>query len=220
MASQARSTATRQRLIAAAVELFAEHGLAEPALKDVAARARVTSGALAYHFPSKQALVAAILEQGWSKTWRLVSERLAAPGGGLENVITMTFFLAELMQRDETVWLSSQTEWTAVQLGDCGRLIARQQATRFIDAVTESIAPDIREGTNARTVAEMIWMLVAGSASGAGAGQFARGWRTLLGGVLAPDSVGYFSRFLERSATPYPGGSATADPRGAAGPPR
>lgn len=47
---------TRERIIAAAVEAFADHGYEGAGTRDIAARAGVTQGLIAYHFESKEAL--------------------------------------------------------------------------------------------------------------------------------------------------------------------
>lgn len=55
--------ATRQALIDAARELFAERGYADTSIEDVVQRARVTRGALYHHFESKSALFRAVVEE-------------------------------------------------------------------------------------------------------------------------------------------------------------
>jgi len=51
-----QADATRQKLIAAARELFAERGYHDVGVRDITARAGVTRGALAHHFTGKEAL--------------------------------------------------------------------------------------------------------------------------------------------------------------------
>lgn len=53
---------TRSRIVAAAEELSCEFGPAKLSLEAVAARAGVSKGGLLYHFPSKHALLRAIVE--------------------------------------------------------------------------------------------------------------------------------------------------------------
>lgn len=54
-----RSAATRETLIAAATELFAEHGYVATAREEICRRAGVTRGALDHHFDGKRGLFAA-----------------------------------------------------------------------------------------------------------------------------------------------------------------
>ena len=61
MVRQARSEATRQRIVNAAVELFSDVGYQATGLGDIIERAQLTKGALYYHFDSKEALATAII---------------------------------------------------------------------------------------------------------------------------------------------------------------
>lgn len=54
---------TRRRIIAAALRTFHRHGIARTTLEDIARAARVTRGAIYWHFSGKQALLRAIREQ-------------------------------------------------------------------------------------------------------------------------------------------------------------
>jgi AcrR family transcriptional regulator len=56
---------TRAALIDAALMVFAETGVANARLVDIAARANVTRGAVYHHFEDKMALYGAILEESW-----------------------------------------------------------------------------------------------------------------------------------------------------------
>jgi AcrR family transcriptional regulator len=57
------SAATRRALLDSATALFAERGYARTSLDEIALAARVTKGALYGHFPSKQALFRAVLQE-------------------------------------------------------------------------------------------------------------------------------------------------------------
>jgi AcrR family transcriptional regulator len=59
---QRRSLATRARLVTAAAEVLVQHGLAGASTPRIAARARVSQGALFKHFPTKDAILAAAVE--------------------------------------------------------------------------------------------------------------------------------------------------------------
>lgn len=58
-----QADATRGALLAAARELFTEHGYAATSTNEIVARAGVTRGALYHHFPAKQDLFRAVFEQ-------------------------------------------------------------------------------------------------------------------------------------------------------------
>lgn len=61
---------TRNRILDAAVEAFAEQGFAASSTRDIAARAGVTQGLLTYHFTSKDEL------------WRAAADRIFGRLGG------------------------------------------------------------------------------------------------------------------------------------------
>ena len=60
---QVQSDATRRRLISVARRLFATRGYADTSIADITDRAKVTRGALYYHFGDKRDLFRAVFEQ-------------------------------------------------------------------------------------------------------------------------------------------------------------
>src|SRR5262245_39265210 len=65
-AGQRRASDTRDRIVVAALEAFAERGFDGARTRDIAARACVNQGLITYHFSSKDAL------------WRAAADRLFA----------------------------------------------------------------------------------------------------------------------------------------------
>jgi AcrR family transcriptional regulator len=57
-----RSTATRKKLIEAAIQLLHEYGFARLTITDVARRAGLTSGAIQHHFSSRHALIQGVVD--------------------------------------------------------------------------------------------------------------------------------------------------------------
>lgn len=66
--------ATREALLAAALQTFRERGVAHTRLSDVAARAGVTRGAIYWHFKDKAELFAAVCERGTLPVEALLAE--------------------------------------------------------------------------------------------------------------------------------------------------
>jgi AcrR family transcriptional regulator len=62
MTAQAPDQATEARLLAAATELFAEHGFANVTVRDICERARANVAAINYHFRGKDGLYQAVLQ--------------------------------------------------------------------------------------------------------------------------------------------------------------
>ena len=78
------AAANRQRLLDAAAQVFAEHGL-EASVEEIARVAGVGMGTLYRRFPTKDALIAALVHDVMATMLRLASEATGRPGGtGLE----------------------------------------------------------------------------------------------------------------------------------------
>jgi AcrR family transcriptional regulator len=73
-----RGTATRERLVVAAQELFWEKGVAATTPRQVLERSGVGQGSLYHHFPSKHALAAAAVTRSCEQTLEAARAVLAA----------------------------------------------------------------------------------------------------------------------------------------------
>lgn len=213
---QTRAALTRQKIIDAAVELFTDHGYAETGLNDITDHAKITSGAFYYHFSSKEAVAAAIVEQGWPKAWEVFTTCTASPSPGLENVITMTFSLSDLMKRDKSVWIANHLNGALGQLSEEGRRAFRDHATTFVDGVAGSLRrSDLRDDVTFETVGNMVWITVHGChlLSDALADnvftRLAECWRMMLPSIVPAESLPYFQQFLARTAAQF--GPAAVD---------
>ncbi|HEY2204224.1 MAG TPA: TetR/AcrR family transcriptional regulator [Pseudonocardia sp.] len=75
-----RSEGTRAELVAAATDLFAEHGFAGVGTEDVVRRAGLTRGALYHHFADKRELFAAVHERQERELIGRIQELMAGAG--------------------------------------------------------------------------------------------------------------------------------------------
>lgn len=210
MSPQSRATATRQKILDAAVELFTDHGFSETGLNDIADRAGITTGAFYYHFGSKEALATAIIQQGWPKAWEVFTACTNSRTPGLENVIVMTFSLSDLMKRDKSVWIANHLNGALGQLSEAGRHGFRERASTFVNGVAGSIRRgDIRDGITPETVGNMVWITVHGCHLLSDAmmdnvfGRLAESWRMVLPAMVTEESLPYFKQFLTRTAAQF-----------------
>ena len=74
-----RALQTRQRILDVAARQFRAHGYAGVSLRTIAAEANMKAGSLYYHFASKEAIVAAVLEIGIDR----VQSHVSSATGGL-----------------------------------------------------------------------------------------------------------------------------------------
>jgi AcrR family transcriptional regulator len=75
---QERSRTRRERLLDAALEVFTARGYSESAVDDIARISETSKGGLYFHFPSKQALFLALLDQASTALLERVAAAMAA----------------------------------------------------------------------------------------------------------------------------------------------
>jgi TetR/AcrR family transcriptional regulator, transcriptional repressor for nem operon len=86
-AGERRADTTRQRLVAAASHQFAHRSYSMVSLDDILAEAELTKGAMYFHFPSKQALAVAIVDDLNEMSRAAVAELRTRQMSGLETLI-------------------------------------------------------------------------------------------------------------------------------------
>lgn len=74
---QERAAETRQRILAAAAHVFAEHGYAAGTTNRIAGRAGVSIGSLYQYFPNKDAVLRALMDAHLDAGTQLLAERLS-----------------------------------------------------------------------------------------------------------------------------------------------
>ncbi len=209
MVRQARSEATRKRIINAAVDLFAEVGYQATGLGDIIERAEMTKGALYYHFDSKEALATAIIEEG-ANTALTAFRSISEPSSpALENMIHGVFVVADLITTDKMVRTGSQLlrafgEFNAATALTHGHLLSEMVA-QARQAIAEG---DLRDGLDPDAVGELIVGAVLGAefisnAASGGADlieRIARTWALLLPAIASDESLPYFREFLARES--------------------
>ena len=89
----------REKLVAAAAAAFAEAGL-EAQVEDIARRAGVGVGTLYRHFPTKDALVAALAEEHFARLADTVEAALGEGGDAWECFATTIWRIAEAVAAD------------------------------------------------------------------------------------------------------------------------
>ncbi|HEX7426068.1 MAG TPA: ScbR family autoregulator-binding transcription factor [Mycobacterium sp.] len=209
MVRQARSEATRKRIINAAVDLFAEVGYQATGLGDIIERAEMTKGALYYHFDSKEALATAIIEEG-ANTALTAFRSISEPSSpALENMIHGVFVVADLMTTDKMVRTGSQLLRAFGEFNAATALTHGHQLSEMVAQARQAIAEgDLRDGLNPDAVGELIVGAVLGAefisnAASSGADlieRIARTWALLLPAIASDESLPYFREFLARES--------------------
>ncbi|WBO63118.1 ScbR family autoregulator-binding transcription factor [Streptomyces camelliae] len=100
MARQLRAEQTRATIITAAADLFDRQGYESTSLSDIVAHAKVTKGALYFHFAAKEDLAQVILELNAAAARQLVAEVESRGYSSLEVLMRTTFGIARLAVED------------------------------------------------------------------------------------------------------------------------
>lgn len=160
--------ATRERLLAAAEDVFAHKGFAAASVEEIAATAGYTIGALYSHFGSKQQLFLELLSARRARrTERIVGALRAAMAEGRDPLESLPSMLSEF-SRHESTDSALQTEfWLyAVRNPETRAALAAQIGTR-LDALEPIFGDLLRErradpGVAARDVTLAVLALVQG----------------------------------------------------------
>jgi AcrR family transcriptional regulator len=218
MVRQARSDATRRKIITSAVELFNEIGYPATGLGDIIERAEMTKGALYYHFDSKESLATAIIEEGSANlihTFRSITESSAPT---LESMIHGVFVVADMLSSDKVARSGTQLLRAFGEFNDAAARTYEgwlaEMTARAGQAIDEG---DLLADLDARAVGETIVATMLGAellsnATSAGADvleRVARTWSVLLPAIVSDESLPYFREFVAREAMRHASPSPT-----------
>ncbi|MGG2460380.1 ScbR family autoregulator-binding transcription factor [Streptomyces sp. RGM 3693] len=139
---QIRAKTTRRFLLEAAATLFDERGYAGTSISDISAHSGRTSGAIYFHYASKEKLALAIVEEHFD-TWPQLISRYRQPGvPALEKLVGLSFEVARAF-RDDIVVRAGARLWAE------RKAIETQLPTPFlgwIEAVTQLLEEAARNG--------------------------------------------------------------------------
>lgn len=209
MVRQARSEATRRKIIDSAVDLINEIGYPAAGLGDIIERAELTKGALYYHFDSKEALATAIIEEGSESLVGAFREAGRSGSPGVENILHGSFVMTDVLSNDRVARAGARLLRTFGSFNPA----AKSTLKLFVDELTERLRAataegDLRAGldpesTSASIVAGMLGAELLSSALADGTDlrtRFVRNWELLLPAIITDESLGYYQEFLARQA--------------------
>lgn len=223
MVRQARSEATRRRIIHSAVDLFNEIGYPATGLGDIIERAEMTKGALYYHFESKESLATAIIEEGSANLFEAFRNICQSSAPALESVIHGVFVIADMLGSDSVARSGTQLMRAFGEFNDAATRTydgwLNEMSQRLTDAIDEG---DLRADLDAKAVSAVIVSAMIGaevlaSATSSGADVLSRVasvWDVLLPAVVSDESKSYFRAFLARETMRHTATAATPDVSG------
>jgi AcrR family transcriptional regulator len=85
-ARQERAITRQERILDAALDVFAEQGYQQATVDEIASTARTSKGGIYFHFPGKDAIFLALLDRSASLLLGRVGERVAAVADPIQKV--------------------------------------------------------------------------------------------------------------------------------------
>jgi TetR/AcrR family transcriptional regulator, transcriptional repressor for nem operon len=205
-ASERRADTTRERLIAAASRQFARRSYSMVSLDDILAEAELTKGAMYFHFPSKQALALAIVDDLAEIGRAAVTELLARKMSGLETLIDLAYFRAVQDTHNEVARAGVRLLDTL----DNTTLLPSAMWQSWIEFVTTLIQKAVTEGDvvdhhDPEDIAKMLVALWVGIRRISDLDQpelyldnVQKAWVVAIPGFANPDRIDYFTQFIKR----------------------
>ncbi|MEY2931030.1 MAG: hypothetical protein RL033_1779 [Pseudomonadota bacterium] len=139
----AKPTDTRARILSAARDLFVERGVQQTSLRDIAEHLGLSKPALYYHFDSREALLASLVQPLLDDCDAFVAERA---GGGQTDIRVLLSDYFDLLLRHRvllTLLVRDLSTLGALDLGQ--RLIAwRHRITALLVGSRASLADRVR----------------------------------------------------------------------------
>ena len=208
-ASERRTDTTRHRLIAAAARQFADRPYSLVSLDDILAEAELTKGAMYFHFPSKQALALAIIDDLNEMSRAAVSELLTRQMSGLETLIDLVYLLAVQDTQNEVARAGVRLLETVDDPTDPSTTVWQS----WIEFVTTLIQKAVTDGdvvdhADPEDVAKMLVALWVGTRRISDLDQperyldnLQKAWILALPSFTNPDRIDYFTQFIKRRHT-------------------
>lgn len=150
---------TRARILASALSLFAKRGYDRTTFNDIAARLKMTKGAVYWHFESKEALLIAIVDDMFETFGRQIAALKMQLGHGSDDKAELTFgAVADLMVRNAAILVSSpklaaffmlmkcQVKWQDTSMAKMRENLLMNERFGPLQAFRTAVENDIRIG--------------------------------------------------------------------------
>jgi AcrR family transcriptional regulator len=156
-----------ERILRAALEVFAEHGFAAAHIDEIARRAGTSRAALYHQFPSKSALFREVVRGGTVGILRARPERPDAATAQAE-LRALAAWYWECVRTEESAALHRLVLEERLRFPDLARLHAREVVARVADAMEAIIARGVARGefsaVDSRTAANAVITMLLGQA--------------------------------------------------------
>lgn len=209
MVRQARSEATRRKIIDSAVDLINEIGYPAAGLGDIIDHAELTKGALYYHFDSKEALATAIIEEGADTVLAAFRASGRSSSPSMENLLHGSFVVTDVLGNDRVAQAGARLLRTFGGFNPAAKSTFQVLLDELVHSLVRAAAEgDVRpqldvESTGATIVASMFGAELLSSALADGTDlrtRVTRMWELSLPAIITEESLGYYREFLARQS--------------------
>ncbi len=203
-----RADATRRQILRAASHQFARRPYHEVGLDDILAEAQLTKGAMYFHFKSKHALAAELIDKQIAAATVAVGDLMTRGLSGLETLIDFSYLIAV---QDITTDLVRAGLNLIESVGSAEGL-RDTLMNGWVNALSGVVQQAIDEGDidgecEPHDVGRLMVSLHMGLRKTSNLDEperflldLERCWMLILGGILRPDRADYFRQFLRRRA--------------------
>lgn len=157
---QERSLLTRGALLDAAAREIDKYGYGGMAMHRIANEVGVTTGALTFHFPTKDRLLAELMEVGFARIQERVGEVAQHPAAPLHRARSLLLALLELLHRDVLARAAVRLSGEVPEAGDWSESWFQQAREMFRSAGERG---QLREGVTPEAVTDMALRLITGT---------------------------------------------------------
>lgn len=189
MPQQRRAQVTRHAIVVAAAEEFDRAGYDATPLSAILRRGGVTKGAFYFHFPSKEAVAAALVrfqDQSWSRLRQRWERRNLDP---LSTAVGLTDEMTRLLERDVVLRAGTRLATLRAVFGDGELTVDWEQL--LVELLGRSVEGGLlRAGVDPAAVARVAYSSLVGmrglgvDPQGTGMAERVREmWQVLLGGI-------------------------------------
>ncbi|TGD89153.1 TetR/AcrR family transcriptional regulator [Mycolicibacterium sp. CH28] len=214
MGRQTRAKATRKKILDAAVDLFSQRGYSSTGLGDIIDRARITKGALYYHFDSKESLATAIIEDATDRVIGAFDGVASSASPALETMIHGSFVVLSMTAHDDLARAGRQLAQALGQFSEAGATVYYRHWTTAVTTQARKagdegdLRPDVDPDVVAQTIIAVllgVTQLSAALATGANdmLTRLTWAWEMLLPGIASEESLDYFQQYLSRASVRF-----------------
>ena len=160
---RARGKETRQHILRAAEQVFAEHGYAGARMDDVAAKVGIKRASMVYYFRDKRSLYVALLEDVFGTLLELHQGVLAGPGSAPERVLgCLDIWAHAAAERPGVVRILL---WEAARVRRTSSEPLAAETGPIFGAISEAIAAGQREGSFRQAIDPLRFLMIITGAS-------------------------------------------------------